>query len=74
MQLQADLSGLPVLASSSPEMSALGAADLARGRRAPRATRAFTPAIGADEREHRRAAWREAVCRSRTHQLQESLR
>ena len=75
MQLQADLSGLPVLASTSPEMSALGAADLARGRRAPRETREFVPAHRRRRaRAPPRRAGATAVSRSRTHQLEESLR
>jgi len=65
MQLQADLSGLPVLASASPEMSALGVADMAAGVRRARPTREFHPRIGADERATRREAWHAAVRRSR---------
>jgi glycerol kinase len=65
MQLQADLSGLPVLASESPEMSALGVADLAAGVRHVRPAREFHPRIGADERAARREAWHAAVRRSR---------
>jgi len=76
MQLQADLSGRPVLVSTSPEMSALGAADLAAGGRRERPVRAFHPAISEDERHTRREAWHAAVRRSRmaTPELEESLR
>jgi glycerol kinase len=76
MQLQADLSGRPVLVSTSPEMSALGAADLAAGGRRERPVRAFDPAISEDERQTRREAWHAAVRRSRmaTPELEESLR
>jgi hypothetical protein len=63
-----------VLASTSPEMSALGVADMALGHRTPRPTREYSPAISSDERRHRRAAWREAVERARTHELEETLR
>lgn len=78
MQLQADLSGRPVLVSTSPEMSALGVADLAAGGRRERPVRAFEPAISEDERLTRREAWRAAVRRARlqtaTPQLEGSLR
>jgi glycerol kinase len=74
MQLQADLSGLPVHAGRSPEMSALGAADLAAGVRRARPVRVYEPRLSEDERRHRREAWGEAVARARHHQLQESLR
>ncbi len=75
MQLQADLSGLSVVASSSPEMSALGAADLAAGARRPRAGREYAPRLSEDERETRREAWHAAVRRARaqTRQLEETL-
>ena len=65
MQLQADLSGRPVLVSTPPEMSALGAADLAAGVRRARPARTFEPAITEDERHARRDAWHGAVRRSR---------
>lgn len=76
MQLQADLSGRTVLVSCSPEMSALGVADLAAGGRRERPTRAFRPALTDDERHARREAWHAAVRRSRmaNPQLEESLR
>jgi len=77
MQLQADLSGRPVLVSTSPEMSALGAADLAAGVRRERPARTFEPAITEDERHARRDAWHGAVRRSRltaTPVLEGSLR
>jgi glycerol kinase len=76
MQLQADLSGRTVLASSVPEMSALGAAHMAGescgwwpGTDAlatlPRPSTSFRPGITADERRQRRADWRAAVARAR---------
>jgi len=68
MQLQADLSGRPVLVSSSPEMSALGVADLAAGGRRDRPARTFEPTISNDERQARREAWHAAVRRSRHHE------
>ncbi|MDA0180084.1 FGGY family carbohydrate kinase [Solirubrobacter phytolaccae] len=76
MQLQADLSGRPVHVSASPEMSALGAADLAAGGRRERPVRTFEPAISDDERHTRREAWHAAVRRSRmaTPELEASLR
>jgi glycerol kinase len=76
MQLQADLSGRRVLVSASPEMSALGVADLAAGGHRARPTRAFHPAIGDDERATRREAWHAAVRRSRmaSPELEETLR
>ncbi|MDA0172204.1 FGGY family carbohydrate kinase [Solirubrobacter taibaiensis] len=76
MQIQADLAGCPVHVSTSPEMSALGAADLAAGGRRERPTRTFEPAISDDERHTRREAWHAAVRRSRmaTPELEGSLR
>jgi glycerol kinase len=76
MQLQADLSGRTVLASSVPEMSALGAAHMAgescgwwSGTDAlaalPRASASYRPGITSDERRQRRADWRAAVARAR---------
>jgi glycerol kinase len=73
MQLQADLLGRPVRAGSVAEMSALGAAQMAGAPRAL-AHEEFRPAIDEDERSRRRAAWREAVARSRSHELEESVR
>jgi glycerol kinase len=85
MQIQADLLGRPVLASTTPEMSALGAAHMAGAAiglwdlaTLARPTREFLPALGDDERERRRSAWRDAVARARGHAvhpaLEESLR
>lgn len=76
MQLQADLTGCPVHVSASPEMSALGVADLAAGARRTRPARTFEPAISEDERHTRREEWHAAVRRSRmtTPELEESLR
>ncbi|MBE2315841.1 glycerol kinase [Solirubrobacter sp. CPCC 204708] len=76
MQLQADLAGVPVHVSTSPEMSALGVADLAAGGRRERPTRTFVPAISDDERHARREAWHAAVRRSRmaSPELEGSLR
>lgn len=72
MQIQADLSGVPVARSASAELSALGAAwlaGLASGvwssedeleSLAPAGDR-FVPRISADERESRVSRWRQAV-------------
>jgi hypothetical protein len=64
-----------VLVSVSPEMSALGAADLAAGAHRSRPIREFHPAISDDERRTRREAWHAAVRRARmaTPVLEESL-
>ena len=66
MQTQADLLGRPVEVADLPEVSALGAADLARGRiggtPSPRSTgRVFEPAIDDRARAERRDRWREQV-------------
>jgi glycerol kinase len=89
MQCQADLLGRPVLASTTAEMSALGAAHMAGtaiglwdGEPAltalPRPSREFRPDLAEPERERRREAWAQAVARSRGlavhHELEESLR
>jgi glycerol kinase len=67
MQLQADLLGVPVEVAAERETTALGAAALAAGRGARVAVgRTFEPALGADERESLREAWRSALNRSRT--------
>jgi glycerol kinase len=76
MQMQADLLGVPVVQSSMPESSVLGAAFLAglgvgywtsleelAGRWAE--GRRFAPAIAAEERQRRLALWKEATARSR---------
>jgi glycerol kinase len=84
MQLQADLSGRPVLASSVAEMSALGVAHLAGvaegvwdGEAAlaalPRPSTEYRPELPAGEREARRAAWHAAVARSRGRSATESI-
>lgn len=73
MQLQADLAGRSVRASTAAEMSALGAAHMAGlsqgiwpdASRLPRPGRTFRPRISEMERHERRAAWRAAVARSR---------
>jgi glycerol kinase len=76
MQIQADLLGLPVERAATRETTALGAAWLA-GLGAGlwrdtadlyarwRADRTFEPALSADERSARLAAWHRAVERSR---------
>ncbi|HEU5484000.1 MAG TPA: FGGY family carbohydrate kinase [Microlunatus sp.] len=66
MQTQADLLGRPVEVADLPEVSALGAAELARrrlgGEPAPRpAARVFEPSLSSDEREVRRSRWRDEV-------------
>ena len=67
MQLQADLLGVPVEVAAERETTALGAAALAAGRGARVAIGAtYEPAVGPDERESLRAAWRNALNRSRT--------
>jgi glycerol kinase len=76
MQLQADLSGRPVRASETAEMSGLGAAHMAgtasglwAGEEAlaalPRPSRTFRPGLAAAEREAQQEAWHRAVARSR---------
>ncbi|ABW09874.1 carbohydrate kinase FGGY [Parafrankia sp. EAN1pec] len=80
MQLQADVSGLPVRISATPNLSALGAALLAGvgagwwtldGLPEPpgRATGAeVLPRIDADTRARLRNRWADAVARARSHQ------
>jgi glycerol kinase len=75
MQIQADLSGHPVLRAQAADLSALGASHLA-GKAAgawtqqdieamPRARDQFLPTISKDDRAARHAGWRAAVSRSR---------
>jgi glycerol kinase len=67
MQAQADLLQLPVEVAAEPEATALGAAALAAGRDARIAVdRVYEPAISADEAAGRRAAWADALRRTRT--------
>jgi glycerol kinase len=67
MQLQADLLGVPVEVAAERETTALGAAALASGRGARVAVGStYEPALGLEERESLRAAWRSALNRSRT--------
>jgi glycerol kinase len=67
MQLQSDLLGVPVEVAAERETTALGAAALAAGRGARVAVGAtYEPAIGPEERESLRIAWRSALNRSRT--------
>jgi glycerol kinase len=67
MQLQADLLGVPVEVAAERETTALGAAALAAGRGARVAVGAtYEPAIGPEERDSLRVAWRSALNRSRT--------
>ena len=66
MQTQADLLGRPVEVADLPEVSALGAADLARVGSAARDPRvrpgeSSTPAIDDRARAERRDRWREQV-------------
>ena len=75
MQIQADLAGVPVVRSGTAESTALGAAYLAGLAvgfwsesdidQQWQAERVFTPAMSADEREERIAAWHRAVARAR---------
>jgi len=76
MQIQADLAGLPVVRTRTPETTALGAAYLAglatRFWSSPaeideqwKADRTFTPAMTADERATKRATWHRALERAR---------
>ena len=72
MQLQADLLGRPVRVADAPEASALGVARLAaRGLSGPRrpagrdSGRDVRPALDEPARTARRAAWADAVARSR---------
>jgi glycerol kinase len=67
MQLQADLLGVPVEVAAERETTALGAAALAAGRGARIAVGAtYEPALGPDQRQTLRDAWRSALNRSRT--------
>jgi glycerol kinase len=67
MQLQADLLGVPVEVAAERETTALGAAALAAGHGARVAVGAtYEPALGGDERDSLREAWRSALNRSRT--------
>jgi glycerol kinase len=67
MQLQAALLGGPVEVAAERETTALGAAALAAGHGARVAVGAsYEPALGGDERESLREAWRSALNRSRT--------
>jgi glycerol kinase len=78
MQLQADIAGHPVVASTVVEMSALGAAHLggvAAGlwstdvlAALPRPGTTYRPRTDDAARTSRRAAWRTAVARARTRQ------
>ena len=67
MQVQADLLQLPVEVAAELETTALGAAALAAGQgaRVP-IGRVHEPEISADEAATRRAAWADALGRSRT--------
>ncbi|MDO4259468.1 MAG: FGGY family carbohydrate kinase [Actinomycetaceae bacterium] len=72
MQIQADLLGRPVTASPVEEISLLGAALMgfaSLGWEIPSideaGARTYSPQISADERDSRRAAWKEAIGRSR---------
>ncbi|GAA3591065.1 glycerol kinase GlpK [Nonomuraea rosea] len=74
MRLQSDLSGRAVARSGEHDLSCLGAAcaaGLAAGlwtreglEDRPRPADTFRPAVASDDRDARRAAWREAVGRS----------
>jgi len=67
MQFQADLLGVPVEVAAERETTALGAAALAAGRGARVAVGAtYEPTRSADEVATLRAAWRDAVNRTRT--------
>jgi glycerol kinase len=68
MQTQADLLGHPVEAADVPEISALGAAELAwstlgepTGWSKHRAYRTYNPTLPASARTHLRTAWLAAV-------------
>lgn len=73
MQTQADLLGRPVLASSVPELSAVGVVALAqdagkvdRSRTSVSTeTTVYEPRLDADRRSQARSRWRDAVRRSR---------
>jgi glycerol kinase len=67
MQFQADLLGLPVEVAAERETTALGAAALAAGTGSRVAVGAvYEPRSSRDEAATRRAAWLEAVNRTRT--------
>lgn len=71
MQTQADLLGRPVEVADLPEVSALGAADLARGGRgaepAPRSSaRVYQPTVDDHDRTRRRDHWRAELQRVRS--------
>ena len=77
MQFQADILGLPVIRSSSADVSALGAAwlaglavgvwrDASELSELPRQVWRFEPEMDADVRERLYAGWRDAVGRTRT--------
>jgi glycerol kinase len=77
MQFQADILGVPVIRSDSPDVSALGAAwlaglavgvwrDQAELSQLPRSVSRFEPAISTDRRELLYAGWRDAVNRTRS--------
>ncbi|GAA1655961.1 FGGY family carbohydrate kinase [Actinoplanes couchii] len=64
MQIQADLTGVPVLRARSTNLSALGAAFLAGGFTTPISYDEFRPQPG--DAAAQRSAWRAAVARART--------
>jgi len=77
MQFQADILGCPVIRSSSPDLSAIGAAWLAglavgfwksleELQALPRATTTFEPKIEETRRRELIAGWREALRRARS--------
>jgi glycerol kinase len=84
MQFQADILGVPVIRSSSADVSALGAAWLAGLKvgiwrdpselaQLPRQLRRFEPAMDTNERERLYAGWRDAVRRTRSTHSQVEL-
>ena len=75
MQFQADILGLPVQRSNTPELSAMGAAYLAGLAVAvwdstdeiaalPRSVDRFEPSLGQEQREHLYQGWRDALARA----------
>ncbi|MCO8270551.1 FGGY family carbohydrate kinase [Actinoplanes sp. TRM 88003] len=66
MQIQADLTGVPVLRARTANLSALGAAFLAGGFTPPISYDEFRPQPG--DSAAQRSAWRAAVARARTPQ------
>ncbi|GAB2621465.1 glycerol kinase [Paractinoplanes abujensis] len=64
MQIQADLTGVPVRRARTTNLSALGVAFLAGGRTPPISYDEFRPQPGVFS--HQRDAWRSAVARART--------